>query len=73
MLIFRRSYYIITAYGIVNLCNRLYSMPVESRLSPLSTGIIYGRLQRVMIPDAVMIQYDLLKMSIVLLETCRWL
>jgi len=30
----------------------------------LSTGILYGRLQRVTIPDAVIIQFDLLKMSV---------
>ena len=73
MLIFRRSNCIITASGIVTVCKRPYSMPVESGLSPLSTGILYGRLQRVTIPDAVIIQFDLLKMSIVLLETCRGL
>jgi len=50
-----------------------HSMPVESGLCPLSTGVLYGRLQRVTIPDAVIIQLDLLKMSIVLLETCRGL
>ena len=60
MLIFRRSNYIITASGIVTLCKRLYSMPV-----------LYSRLQRVTIPDAVIIQFGLLKMSMVLLETCR--
>jgi hypothetical protein len=38
-------------------------------LSPLSTGALYSRLQRVTIPDAVTIQFDL-RMSIVLLETC---
>jgi len=38
--------------------------------SPLSTGILYGRLQRVTIPDAVIIQFFLLKMNKVLLETC---
>ena len=40
MLIFRMSNCIITASGIVTLCKRLYSMPVESRLlcSLLSTG-----------------------------------
>jgi hypothetical protein len=65
MLIFRRSYCIITASGVVTLFKRSYSMPVESGLS------LYGRLQRVTIPDAVIIQYDLLKMSVVLLETCR--
>jgi len=30
MLIFRRTNYIITASGIVTLCKRPYSMPVES-------------------------------------------
>jgi len=38
--------------------------------SPLSTGILYGCLQRVTVPEAVTIQFDLLKMSKVLLETC---
>jgi hypothetical protein len=41
------------------------------RLRALSTGALHGRLQRVTIPDAVTIQFDLLRMSIVLLETCR--
>jgi len=45
-------------------------MPVENGLSPLSTGILYGCLQRVTIPEAVIIQFVLLKMSKVLLETC---
>jgi len=35
--------------------------------SSLSTGILYGHLQRVMIPEAVIIQF-VLKMSKVLLE-----
>jgi hypothetical protein len=68
MLILRRSNCTVTASGIVTL-----SAPVESGLSPLSTGALYGRLQRVTIPDAVTIQFDLLRMSIVLLETCRGL
>ena len=41
MLIFRRSNCIITVSGIVTLCKRPYSMPVESGLSPLSTGILF--------------------------------
>jgi len=73
MLIFRRSYCIVTASGIVTLCKRLYSTLVESRLCLLSTGVLYSHLQRVMIPDAVTIQYDLLKMSMLMLETCRGL
>jgi len=64
LLIFRRTNCIITASGIVTLCKRPYSMLVES------DGILYGHLQRVMIPEAVIIQFVLLKMSIVLLETC---
>jgi protein associated with RNAse G/E len=36
--------------------------------SPLSTGALHGRLERVTIPDAVKYNFDLLKMSIVLLE-----
>jgi len=72
LLILRRTNCIITASGIVTVCKRPYSMPVESGLadcSPLSTGILYGHLQIVMIPEAVIIQFVLLKMSIVLLET----
>ena len=48
MLIFRRTDRI-TASGIVTLCKRPYSMPVES-------GILYGRLQRVTIQDYVIIR-----------------
>jgi len=43
------------------------------RLTADSTGVLYGRLERVTIPDAVIIQFDLLKMSVVLLETSRGL
>jgi len=75
MLIFRRSNCTFTASGIVTLYKWLYSMPVESRAESavLSTGVLYSRLQRVTIPDAVKIQFDLLKMNIVLPETCRGL
>ena len=67
LLIFRRTNCIITASGIVTLCKRPYSMPVDSGLSPLSTGILYGCLYRVTIPE---VQFVLLKISKVLLETC---
>ena len=73
MTIFRRTNCIITASGIVTLCKRLYSMPDESRLSLLLSGLQYSRLQRVTIPDAVIIQFVLLKMVMLLLETCRGL
>jgi len=52
LLIFRWTNCINTASGIVTLCKRPYSMPVESGL------------------QAVIIQFVLLKMSKLLLETC---
>ena len=70
LLIIRRTNCITTASGIVTLCKQPYSMQVESGLSPLSTRILYGCLQRVTIPEAVVIQLVLLRMSSVLLETC---
>jgi len=68
---FRRTNCIITASGIVTLCKRLCSMPDESIL--LSSGILYSRLQRVTIPDAVMIQFVLLKLGMLMFETYRGL
>ena len=41
--------------------------------SLLSIGELNSCLRRVTIPDAVTIQFDLLKMSMVVLETCRGL
>ena len=40
-------------------------------LQHLVTGGLNGRLKRVTIPDAVLIQFVLVKMSIIVLETCR--
>ena len=42
----------------------------EEQLCPLPNRILYGCLQRVTIPEAVVIQLVLLMMSSVLLETC---
>ena len=67
LLILRRTNCTTTASGIVTLCKQPYSMQVESGLS---TCILYGCLQRVTIPEAVVIQFVLLRMSSVLLETC---
>jgi hypothetical protein len=73
--IFRRTNCITTASGIVTLYTVQYSMPDENRLlcSPLSSSIVYSRLQIVTIPDAVIIQFVLLKMYMLMLETCRGL
>ena len=75
MPIFRRANCIIRASGIVTLCKGLYCMPVESGLlcSPLSSGILYCNVKRVTIPDAVIIQFALLKMGMLMLETSRGL
>ena len=70
LLILRRTNCITTASGIVTLCKQPYSTQVDSRLSSLSTCIRYGCLKRVTIPEAVVIQFVLLRMSSVLLETC---
>jgi len=43
-------------------------MPDESRLSLLSSGIPYCTVLRVTIPDAVIIQFVLLKMGMLMLE-----
>ena len=60
---------IITASGIIALCKRLHGILDESSL--LSSGIMYSCLQRATIPDAVIIQFVLLKMGMLILETCR--
>jgi len=50
-------------------------MPDESRLqsSLLSSGILYCTVQSVTIPDAVIIQFVLLKMGMLMFEICRGL
>ena len=57
VLIIRRSNCINTASGIVTLCKWPSDAPD-------------GQLHRVTIPDAVLIQYNLLMMNTTLLETC---
>ena len=71
MTIFRRKNCIHTASGIFALCKRLHSTLVESGLSPLSTSVLCRRLEKAKIPDAVWIQFFLLKMVMLILETCR--
>ena len=73
MLVFRRSNCVVTASGIFTLHKQLFSTPVESGHSPLSTGVLNSCLGTVTIPDAVTIQFDLLKTSMVSLETFRGL
>ena len=71
LLIIRRTNFITTASGIVTLCKQPYEWRADcgADCSPLSTRILYGCLQRVTIPEAVVIQLVLLMMSSVLLET----
>ena len=63
-LIIRRSNCITTSSGIISLCKWLLGMPVL-------TGIPSSHSHTLIIPDDVLIQFDLLKMSAVMLETCR--
>ena len=72
MLILRRSNCIVTASCIDTLVSSHTVRRLRADLTGLlSTSALYGCLWRVMIPDAVTIEFDLLRMSIVLLETCR--
>ena len=52
--------------------DKLYYHSIWYRRSLYST-VLYSRLQRVTIPDAVIIKFVLLKMGMLLLETCRGL
>ena len=63
LLIFRRTNCIITASGIATICT-------VCRLRVDESALNRHTVQRVTIPDAVIIQFVLLKMSRVLLETC---
>ena len=69
MPIFRRKNCIHTASVIFALCKHLHSTLVES--GPLSTSVLCRRLQRAKIPDAVWRQFFLLKIGMLMLETCR--
>jgi len=46
---------------------------LRADFSLLSSGILCSRLQRVTIPDAVIIKFVLLKMGMLMLETCQGL
>ena len=70
LLIIRRTNCITTASGIVTLHKQPTVCGWRADCSPLSTCILYGCLQMVTIPEAVVIQLVLLMMSSVLLETC---
>jgi hypothetical protein len=67
VLIIRRSNCINTLSGMISLCKWLLGMPVSSLL----TGIPSSHLHRLIIPDDVLLKFDLLMMSTVTLETCR--
>jgi len=62
-LIIRRSNCINTSSGMISLCKWLLGMPVR-------TGIPSSHLYRLIIPDDVLIQFDLLMMKAMTLETC---
>jgi len=51
----------------------LHDNPRHVSSSLFSSGILYCTVQRVTIPDAVIIQFVLLTMGMLMLETCRGL
>jgi hypothetical protein len=67
VLIIRISNCINTSYSMISLCDCLVCRSGVS----LSTGIPSSHLLRLIIPDDVLKQLDLLMMSTVMLETCR--
>jgi len=73
MLSIRRSNCINTLSGTISLCKWLIGMLVRRELlcSSLLTGIPNSHLDRLIVPDDVLIQFDLLILSIEMLETCR--
>ena len=73
MLIFRRSNSIVTASGIVILRKKLFSAPVESGLHSALNRCTEWLLTENDDTNAVTIQFYLLRISIVLFETCRGL
>jgi len=48
-------------------------MQVERELVPSRPALYLSHLQRVTVPDVVLVEFDLLMMSKTLLETCRGL
>ena len=64
-LIIRRSNFINTSSGMISRCKWLLGMPVRRELL---TGIPSSHLHRLIIPDDVLIQFDLLMMSNVTLK-----
>jgi len=63
--IIRRSNCINTSSGMISPCKWLLGLPVRG------TGRPSSHLHRLIIPDDVLIQFDLLMMGAVMLETCR--
>ena len=68
VLIIRRSNCINTSSGMISLCEWLLGVPVRTSLL---TGTPSSHSHRLIIPDDVLIQFDLLMMSTMMLETCR--
>jgi hypothetical protein len=71
MYVFRAISCLSSGGQIVLIQHLVSSLSVSDR--PVHRCALDGHLLRVTIPDAVLIQFDLLRMSKVLLETCRGL
>jgi len=71
VLIIKRSNCFNTSSGRISLRKWLLVMPVRREFRSLLTGLTSSHLRRLIIPDDVLIQFDLLMMSTGMLETCR--
>ena len=70
MLIFRRTV-VLVQHLVSSLSLGDYSVHRLREDSPLVTCVLNSHLKTVTIPDAVPIRFALLKISIIVLETCR--
>jgi len=70
VLIIRRSNCINISSGMISMYKWLLGMPVRREMSCLLTDIAISHLHRLIISDDVLIKFDLLMMSTVMLETC---
>ena len=65
---------VLSQHLVTSLCvNGCTVCRIRADCGLLSSGILYSRLHRVTIPDAVIIKFVLLKMEMLMLETCRGL
>jgi hypothetical protein len=73
MKIYSTSFLELSAYILYLPNQNIYYKEQIVCFNIISSGVLYSRLQRVTIPDAVIIQFVVLKMRMLMFETCRGL